>query len=120
MVATRSTCLHSISKSSQLMNVTSLLFKVRMFIDEQNEHPYFFKPDKITKQTMDLIPFNPRLITESNLHDDNRPYRYEQNIQEQQNLFTNDDNYNEDDNNNEEYILENQNEKVAMKILYVT
>ena len=79
-------------------------------IDKQNEHSYFFKPDKIPKQTMDLICFDPLLITENNLHDDIRPYRYEQNIQEQQNLFTNNDNYNENDNNNEEYMLENQNE----------
>ena len=80
-------------------------------INQQNEHPYFFKPDKVTQQTMDLISFDPHLITENNFHDDNRPYRYEQNIQEQQNLFTNNDNDNEeDDNNNEEYILEKQNE----------
>ena len=72
-------------------------------INKQNEQPYFFKPDKITQQTMDLITFDPRLITENNFHDDNRPYRYEQIIQEQQNLYTNNDNNNEeDDNNNEE------------------
>ena len=59
---------------------------------------------------MDFISFDPRLITENNLHDDNRPYRYEQNIQEQQNLFTNKDHYDEDDNDNEEYKFENQNE----------
>ena len=59
---------------------------------------------------MDYISFDPRLITENNLHDDKRPYRYQQNIQEQQNLFTNIDNYDENDNNNEEYMLENQNE----------
>ena len=80
-------------------------------IDKQNEHPYFFKPDKLTQQTMNFICFDPRLITENNFHDDDRPYRYEQNIKEQQNLFTNNDNNNEeDDNNNEEYIFENQNE----------
>ena len=45
------------------------------------------------------------------MHGDNRPYCYEQNIQEQQNQSTNNDNNNEeDDNNNEEYIFENQNE----------
>ena len=79
-------------------------------IDKQNEHPFYFKPDKITQQTIDFISFDPRLITKNNLHDDIRPYRYEQNIPEQQNLFTNNDNYNEDDNNNEEYMFENQNE----------
>ena len=59
---------------------------------------------------MDLKSFDPRLITENNFHDDNRPYRYEQSIQEQQNLFTDNDNNDEDDTNNEEYIVENQNE----------
>ena len=59
---------------------------------------------------MDFISFDPRLITENNLHDDNRSYRYDQKIQEQQNLFNNNDNYDEDDNNIEEYMLENQNE----------
>ena len=58
-------------------------------INKRNEHPYFFQPDKITKQTIDLISFDPRLITQNNLIDDNRPYRYEQNSQEQQSLFTN-------------------------------
>ena len=56
-------------------------------IDKQNEHPYFFKSGKITQQTMDFISFDPRLITENEFHDINRPYSYEQNIQEQQNLF---------------------------------
>ena len=60
---------------------------------------------------MDFLSFDPRLITENNFHDDNRPYRNEQNIQGQQNLFTNNDNNNEEDNNiNEEYMFENQNE----------
>ena len=80
-------------------------------INKQNEHPYFFKPDKVTEQTMDLISFDPHLFPENSFHDDNRPYLYEQNIQEQQNLFTNNDNNNEEDDNiNEEYILEDQNE----------
>ena len=79
-------------------------------INKKNEHPYFFKPDKITKQTIDLISSDPRLITENNLIDDNRPYRYEQNSQEQQSLFIDNENYNENDNNNEDYTLENQTE----------
>ena len=67
---------------------------------------------------MDLVSFDPRLTTENNFHDDNRPYRYEQNIQEQQNLFTNNDNNNEEnDNNNEDYIPEIK-MKIEMKILY--
>ena len=45
-------------------------------IKEQNEHPYFFEPETITKQAVDCISFDPRFITENNLHDDNRPYRY--------------------------------------------
>ena len=30
-------------------------------INEQNEHPYFFKTDKITNQAIDYISFDPRL-----------------------------------------------------------
>ena len=36
---------------------------------------------------MNFISFDPRLITENNFHEDDRPYRYEQNIKEQQNLL---------------------------------
>ena len=70
---------------------------------------------------MDLIPFDPRLITENNFHDDITLYRFEQNVQEQQNLFTNIvTNNGEDDNNNEEYILENQHENCNEDIvLYI-
>ena len=78
-------------------------------LNKKNEH-LFFQPDKITKQTIDFICFDPRLITENNLLVDNRPYRYEQNIQEQQSLFTTNENNNENDNNHEDYTLENQNE----------
>ena len=68
---------------------------------------------------MDLISFDPGLITENKFHDDNGPYRYEQNIQEQQNLFTTNDNNNEeDDNNNEEYILEKQSENRNEDIVF--
>ena len=70
----------------------------------------FFKPDKIIKQTIDFISFDPRLITEKNLLDDNRPYRYEQNIPKQQSLSTTNENYNENDNKNDKYTLENRNE----------
>ena len=79
-------------------------------INKKNERPYFFKPDKITKQTFDLISFDTRLITENNLLDDNRPYRFEHNVREQQILFPINENYNENDNNNEDYTFENQNE----------
>ena len=27
-------------------------------VDQQNEHPYFFKQDKITKQTINLLSFD--------------------------------------------------------------
>ena len=87
-------------------------------IKEQNEHPFFFKPENITKQAIDYISFNPRLITEQNLHDDNRPHRYEQNLQEQQDIFIN-NNDNEEDNNNEEYKLdqnENRKEKTVLNV----
>ena len=43
-------------------------------IDEQNEHPLFFRPDQINKQNIDLINFDPHLITESNLVAHKRPY----------------------------------------------
>ena len=79
-------------------------------INTKNEHPYFFKPDKIAKQTIDFVSFDPRLITENNLIEDNRPIRYKQNSQDQQSLFTTNENYNENDNNNEDDALENQNE----------
>ena len=55
-------------------------------INKKNELPYFFKPDKIAKQTIDFISFDPRSITENILLDDNRPYRYGQIFQEQQSL----------------------------------
>ena len=77
-------------------------------INKQNEHPYFFKPDKIPKQTIDFISFDPRLNTQNNLLDDKKPSRCEQNIQEQQILFilfVTNENYNENDNNNEDYTL---------------
>ena len=87
-------------------------------INKKNEYPYLFKPDKITKQTIDFISFDPRLITENNLLDDNRPYRFEHNIQEQQSLFTTNENYNENDNNNEEHTLETQNENRNENIVH--
>ena len=50
------------------------------------------------------------MITENNLIDDNRLYRYEQNSQEQQISITNNEHYNENNNNTEHYTFENQNE----------
>ena len=83
---------------------------LQFIIKKKNEHPYFFNPDEITKQTIYFISFDPRLITENYLFDDNRPYRYEQKTQEQQSLFTTNENYNNNDKNNEDYTFENQNE----------
>ena len=80
-------------------------------ISEQNEHPFFHKPQLITKQTLDYIRFDPLLITENDLIADNRPYHYEQNSQVQQNLHFNTNNYTEDDNTNNENTLQQQNQK---------
>ena len=77
-------------------------------ISEQNEHPYFHKPQLITKQTLDYIRFDPLLLTENDLFADNRPYHYEQNSQVQQNFNT--DNYTEDENTNNENTLQQQNQ----------
>ena len=79
-------------------------------ISEQNEHPYFHKPQLITKQTLDYIRFDPLLITENDLFADSRPYHYEQNSQVQQNLNFNTNNYTEDDNTNNENTLQQQNQ----------
>ena len=62
---------------------------------------------------MDFISFDPQLIRENNLLDDNRPYRYQQNVQEQQeqqNQTSNIDNQDENYNINEVYTFENINE----------
>ena len=79
-------------------------------ISDQNEHPYFHKPQLITKQTLDYIRFDPLLITDNDLFADNRPYHYEQNSQVQQNLNFNTNNYTEDDNTKNENTLQQQNQ----------
>ena len=79
-------------------------------ISEQNEHPYFHKPQLITKQTLDYISFDPLLITENDPFADNRPYHHEQIFQVQQNLNFNTNNSTEDDNTNNEYTLQQQNQ----------
>ena len=104
MVTTRPTCFRSIPYYHFTADEC-----LPFIIKEHNEHPYFVKLDTITKQTIDYISFNSRLITENNLHDDNRPYRYVQNFQEQQDINFN-DSYDEDDTNHEEFTPENQNE----------
>ena len=79
-------------------------------ISEQNEHPYFHKPQLTTKQTLDYIRFDPLLITENDLFADNRPYHYEQNSQVQQNLHFNTNNYTENDKINNKNTLQQQNQ----------
>ena len=79
-------------------------------ISEQNEHPYFHKPQLITKQTLDYIRFDPLLITENDLFPDNRPYHYQQNSQDQQNLHFNTNNSTEDDNTDQENTTQQQNQ----------
>ena len=79
-------------------------------ISEQNEHPYFHKPQSITKQTLDYIRSDPLLITENDLFADNRPYHYEQNSQDQQNLHFNTNNSTEDDNTDQENTTQQQNQ----------
>ena len=79
-------------------------------ISEQNEHPYFHKPQKITKQTLDYIRFDPLLITENDLFPDNRPYHYQQNSQDQQNLHFNTNNSTEDNNTDQENTTQQQNQ----------
>ena len=83
---------------------------LRFIISEQNEHPFFHKPQLITKQTLDYIRFDPLLITENDLFADNRTYHYEKNSQVQQNLHFNTNNYTEDDNTNHENTLQQQNQ----------
>ena len=79
-------------------------------ISEQNEHPYFHKPQLITKQTLDYIRFDPLLFTENDLFPDNRPYHYQQNSQDQQNLHFNTNNSTEDDNTDQENTTQQQNQ----------
>ena len=90
---------------------------LQFIINKQHEHPYFFQPVKIEKHNLDLISFEPRLITENNLLDDNRPYCYEQITQEQQTVFNNNNYYNEND-YNEEYTTENQNKNRNENIVH--
>ena len=80
-------------------------------IIEQNKHPFFFKPDTLTQETLDFISFDPQLITDNSFLDDIRPYRYEQVIQTQQNLFTTIDNDNED----KKTIMKKTNLKIRTK-----
>ena len=79
-------------------------------ISEQNEHPYFHKPQLITKQTSDYIRFDPLINTENDLFAENRPYHYEQNSQVQQNLHFNTKYSTEDDNTNQENTTQQQNQ----------
>ena len=97
-------------------------------MNEYNEHPYFFIPESIMKHNLDRINLDPHLITDTNLIDDNRPYRYQQNTQVQQNpliIFDNEDRENETNNENifeqqemnNENIPQQQHENVITKII---
>ena len=86
-------------------------------INRQHEHHSFFPSRKIEKENLDLISFELPLITENNLLGDNRPFCYEQNIQEQQSIYINNNCYNEND-NNEEYTTENQNKNCNEDIVH--
>ena len=77
-------------------------------INEQNEHPYFFRPDAIMQHNIDRINFESHLITDNNIIDDNRPYHYQRNTPVQQNppiIFDNDD---RDNGTNNEDLLQQQ------------
>ena len=72
-------------------------------MNEQNEHPYFFRPQSILKHNLDRINLDPDFLTDNNLIDDNRPYHYQQTTQVQQNpliIFDNEDRENETNNEN--------------------
>ena len=78
-------------------------------INEQNEHPYFFRPDSITQHNIDRIIFDPHLITDNNFIDDNRPYHYQQNTPVQQDPLINFDNNDRDDiTYNEDLLLQQE------------
>ena len=77
-------------------------------INEQNEHPYFFRPDAIMQHITDRINFDPHLITENNLIDNNRPYHYQRNTSVQQNPLINFDNDDRDNETNNEDLPQQQ------------
>ena len=77
-------------------------------INEQNEHPYFFRPDLIMQHNIDRILFDPHLITDNNLLDDNRPYHYQRNTPVQQDPLINFDNNDTDIETNNENLLQQQ------------
>ena len=77
-------------------------------ITEQNEHPYFFRPDSLVQHNIDRINFDPHLITDNNLLDDNRPYHYQRNTPVQRDLLINFDNNDTDNEINNENLLQQQ------------
>ena len=77
-------------------------------INEQNEHPYFFRPDSIIQHNIDRINFDPHLITDNNLLDDIRPFHYQRNTPVQQDLLINFDKNDTDNETNNEDLLQQQ------------
>ena len=77
-------------------------------INEQNEHPYFFRPDSIIQHNIDRINFDPHLITDKNLLDDDRPYHYQRNTPVQLDPLINFDNDDRDNETNNEDLLQQQ------------
>ena len=77
-------------------------------IKEQNEHPYFFRPDSNIQHNIDRINFDPHLITDNNLLDDNRPYHNQRNTSVQQDPLINFDNNDTDNETNNEDLLQQQ------------
>ena len=81
---------------------------LQFIIKEQNEHPYFFRPDSNIQHKIDRINFDPHLITDNNLLDDNRPYHYQRNTPVQQDLLINFDNNDTDNEINNENLIQQQ------------
>ena len=78
---------------------------------------------KYYKTNYRLISFDHQLITENNLLDDNRPYRYQQNMleqQEEQNQPSNIENTTETYNNDEMYMFENLHENRNQNFARIT
>ena len=77
-------------------------------MNEQSEHPYFFRPDPLIQHNIDRINFDPHLITDNKLLDDNRPYHYQRNTPVQQDLLINFNNSDTDNEINNENLLQQQ------------
>ena len=76
--------------------------------NEQNEHPYFFRPDSLIQHNIDRIIFDPHLTTDKNLLDDDRPYHYQRHTPVQQDPLINFNNNDTDIEINNENLLQQQ------------